>query len=247
MFAAGRSLFVMMALVMAQPALAQAPANAPAQPAPATSQQEPAASGPQYVVAYFETAPAAADATARVLRRFAAETHRAAGNQGILALHEARRPGRFVLVETWRDQAALEAGGKALEALSASLQTRLIAPFDIRPCVALDVAGAAPGSAAPAPRSLYVLTHVDVVPSFKDQTIDLVKQLAAAARQDPGNEVFDPVQQGNRPNHMFLVEGWRDRAAFDAYVATEPARTFRGKLLPMQGALYDERLYDAIR
>jgi len=85
------------------------------------------------------------------------------------------------------------------------------------------------------------------VPTFKDQAIALVKDLAAAGRKDPGVVLFDAVQQGNRPNHMFLVERWQARSAFDNYMASEPTRTFRAKLLPLQGALYDERLYEAIR
>ncbi|HTT79666.1 MAG TPA: antibiotic biosynthesis monooxygenase [Stellaceae bacterium] len=207
----------------------------------------PAPSGPTYIVAYFETAPAAAAGVARALHRFEAAARKEAGNAGVIALREARRPGRFAIVETWQDKAALDAGQKGIETLSASLQSRLIAPFDIRPCVALDVAGAAPDSATAARHTLYVLTHVDVVPTYKDEAIGLVKDLVAAGRKDHGNLIFDAVQQGNRPNHMFLVEAWEARGAFNEYVATEPARTFRGKLLPLQGALYDERLYEAIR
>jgi quinol monooxygenase YgiN len=245
---AGRSWLLMVALLMASPALAQAPAKAPTQPAPASPPQAaPAPSGPMYIVAYFETAPASASGAARALHRFEAATRNAEGNAGVLALRESRRPGRFAIVETWRDKGALEAGQKAIEALSASLETRLTAPFDIRPCVALDVAGAAPNGDAAERHTLYVLTHVDVIPTSKDQAIGLVKDLAAASRRDPGVTSFDAVQQGNRPNHMFLVEAWRDRGAFDAHVAAEATRTFRGKLLPLQGALYDERLYEAIR
>jgi quinol monooxygenase YgiN len=246
----GRSAFLIMALIMASPAAAQAPsANAPAPtPAPASpaAQPTPAPSGPMYAVAYFETAPAAANATVRALHRFVAATRKADGNEGILALHEARRPGRFALVEAWRDKAAFDADAKALDTLSASLQTELTAPFDIRPCVPLDVAAPAGGAEA-APGSLYVLTHVDVVPTFKDQTIALVKQLAADSRNEAGSLRFDALQQPNRPNHLFLVEGWRDRAASDAHLTAAPTRAFRSKLLPLQGALYDERLYEAIR
>jgi quinol monooxygenase YgiN len=46
---------------------------------------------------------------------------------------------------------------------------------------------------------------------------------------------------------MFLVEAWEARGAFNDHIATEAARSFREKLLPLQGALYDERLYEAIR
>ena len=229
-----RQFLLLLGLVMAAPAMAQAPSSGPA-PAPAPS-------GPVFVVSYFETAPGAAASASRVLHRFALDTRKADGNAGVLVLREARRPGRFALVEAWRDKAALDAGGKGIDALRDRLAAQLVAPFDTRPCVPLDVA-----AGSDAPHALYVLTHVDVVPTFKDQTIAAIKELAAAARKEKGNLRFDAVQQPSRPNHFFLIEGYRDRAAFDAHISTEATQAFRARLLPMQGALYDERLYEAVR
>lgn len=223
-----RLLLVMAMMLSAFPARAQAPAI------------EAAAT---YVVAYFESAPAAANAVAAGLRQFAAATRKEAGNQGFVALREAGRPGRFALVEAWRDKAALDAHGKAMDELRDRLRPQLTAPFDIRPCVPLDVAAPVGGATA----RVYVLTHVDVIPTFKDQTIGLVKELSADSRKEPGVVRFDVLQQGNRANHMFLVEAWRDRAALDAHAVAEPTREFRAKLLPFEGALYDERIYEPIR
>jgi quinol monooxygenase YgiN len=238
-----RSLLLLLGLVMATPALAQAPASgsAPAPVQPGTA----APAGPMYLISYFETAPAATASTGRILHRFALDTGKADGNQGVLVLREARRPGRFALFEGWRDKAALDAAGlKGIDALRDQLASQLIAPFDTRPCVPLDVMAR---EGAGAPRALYVLTHVDVIPTFKDQTIAAVKELAAASRKEQGNVWFVAVQQPNRPNHLFLIEAWSDRSAYDAHVTAEPTQAFRTKLLPMQGALYDERLYEAVR
>lgn len=237
-----RFFFLLLGLGLAAPAFAQPPASgpAPAPVQPATS----AASGPMYVISYFETAPAAAAGTARVLHGFAADTLRADGNQGILALREDGRPGRFALVEAWRDKAALDAGLKGIDGLRDHLAAQLIAPFDTRPCQPLDVAA---GGAPATPGAAYVLTHVDVVPTVKDQAIAAVKELAAASRNAPGTPRFDVVQQPNRLNHLFLIEAYRSRAALDAHLTAEPTQAFRARLLPMQGALYDERVYQAVR
>src|SRR5947208_16966003 len=92
----------------AGPAAAQAPANTPA----------PAAiSGPIHLISFFEVVPAAADKTAPLLRQYAAESRKADGNSGVLALRETTRPGRFALIEVWRDKPATEAHAGALAAL----------------------------------------------------------------------------------------------------------------------------------
>ena len=90
----------MMLAATSGPAGAQAPAPAPAAPPP---------SGPVYGITYFEVAPAAIVKTAALLRQFAAATKKQEGNAGFLALSEISRPGRFAVVEVWRDRAAAAA------------------------------------------------------------------------------------------------------------------------------------------
>lgn len=220
---------------LGSPVRAQAPMPAPG-PAPAST-------GPAYVVTFLETgAPAAAKAVAQ-LHKLAAASRGEDGNVGFVALRESGRPGRFALIEAWRDKAALSAHDAAAKAIDAKLQPLLVSPPDRRPCVGLDVA--APAAAAAA--SLYVLTHVDVIPPAKDEAIGLVKQLAADSRKDTGAGRFDVLQQASRANHLFLVEAWRDRTARDSHVMADHSRAYRAKLLPLQGALYDERVYEPVR
>lgn len=231
---AGRLLFILGVVLSVLPAHAQAPA-------------QPAAPGavPAYVVTFLETgAPLAAKAAA-ILRRLDAVSRKEAGNAGFIVLRERARPGRFAILETWRDAAALDAHETAAKAIADKLQPLLISPPDRRPCVGLDVA--APQAGGEGVGGIDVLTHVNVILPKKDEAIALVKQLAADSRKDTGAKRFDVLQQGNRANHMFLVEVWRDRTAHDAHVMADHTRAFRAKLLPMQGALYDERVYEPIR
>jgi quinol monooxygenase YgiN len=120
----------------------------------------------------------------------------------------------------------------------------MVGGFGARPHSGLSVA-APKGQVAPG--AIYVLTHVDVFPAHKDAAIELVKTQAEAARQDDGNLRYDVVQWDGHPNHFTLVEVWRDRKAFDAAVTTPHNKQFRDKLTPLEGALYDERLYQMIR
>jgi quinol monooxygenase YgiN len=219
------------------PAAAQAPA---ATPAPII--------GPIYLLTFFEVGPAAADKTAPVLAQYAAESRKADGNTGVLALRETGRPGRFALLEVWRDKPVVEAHAVALTALGEKLKADMAAPFDTRVNGGLDVAGPAIGAESGAGNdAVYVLTHVDVFPAGKDQTVEMLKQLAADSRKEAGSLRFDVLQQEGRLNHLPLVEIWRDSAAHNAHVMAEHTRAYRAKLVKLQGALYDERLYRALR
>ncbi len=51
------------------------------------------------------------------------------------------------------------------------------------------------------------------------------------------------MQQTNRPNHFTAFEVWRSREAFDAHGMSA---AMRDELSGMQGALYDERLYESL-
>jgi quinol monooxygenase YgiN len=214
--------------------------------ASASLRAEDAVNAPAYLVAYFEVAPTAATQTADLLHQYTVASGTEDGNTSIDAFEEIGRPNRFAIIETWRDKKAVEAHGSspATSNFRERLQQLLVSPLDVRPSGTLSVA--APKGPAGAD-AIFVLTHVDVVPAGKDQGIVLVKELAEAGRTDAANLRFDVLQQDSRPNHFTLVEAWRNRGAFDANVTAAHTKDFRQKLTPLSGALYDERLYQALR
>jgi quinol monooxygenase YgiN len=64
----------------------------------------------------------------------------------------------------------------------------------------------------------------------------------------PGNLRFDVLLRvPGAGNHFTIVEGWRDRRAFDASLTAASTRDFRQKLTPLEGALYDQRLYHTVQ
>ncbi|MGC1885651.1 MAG: antibiotic biosynthesis monooxygenase [Stellaceae bacterium] len=202
--------------------------------------------GPVYIVTYFDVAPTAAQQSAGIVRDFADASRKEDGNAGFEAFEEIGRPSRFATLEIWRDKKPADAhnAGTTAAAFRNKLQPLMIGGFGARPHGGLSVA--APKGQLPAD-ALYVLTHVDVFPTYKDQAIELVKAQAEAARKDDGNLRYDVVQWDGHPNHFTLVEVWRDRKAFDTSVTTPHNKEFRDKLTPLEGALYDERLYQAVR
>lgn len=213
----------------------------------AQTPRTPPATGPIYALVFFETEAGSHGRTAKVLRGYAAATRVADGNAAVLPLHEIGRPARFALVEVWRDKAAADAHAAALGSLRGALRPVLTAPFDIRANAGLEVPGGKLGENSEAGHPVYVLTHVDVFPQGKDETIGMLRELAAASRKEAGNLCFDLLQQDGHANHLPVIEEWRDVAAQNAHTEGAPARAFRTKLVTLQGALYDERLYQPIR
>lgn len=244
-----RFAFIVVTLMsaLAGPASAQAPDAAPKpEAAPDTAPSAapaPSPPGPVYTLAFFETAAGSHGRTAKLLRAYATATAKVEGNLGELPLQEVARPSRFALVEIWRDKAAADAHAGDFGTLRGDLRPVLTAPFDIRANAGLDVGGGAIGGDRGGGNAVYVLTHVDVFPAGKDQTIEMLKQLAAASRKEGGNLRFDVLQQNGRLNHLPLIEAWHDAAAQGAHATAEHTRAFRTKLVTLQGALYDERLY----
>jgi quinol monooxygenase YgiN len=216
---------------------------------PAVAQQQPAAAAPAgsvYVVTYLEVGAAAAPKAAAILRKLSAAARKEDGNIGFIALRERDRPGRFAIVEGWKDKAALDKHAAAAKPAFDQLQPIEAAPPDARLCNELAMGPAGAGDPA-GKGTLYVVTHVDVPPPSKEEAIGLVKKLAEDSRKDDGNLRFDIVQQTSRPNHMEMIEAWRDRMAHNAHVMADHTRAIRTKLTPLHGALYDDRLYEPVR
>ena len=207
---------------------------------------EDTVSGPVYIVTYFDVAPTGAQQSAAIAREFADASRKEDGNAGFEVFDEISRPSRFAILEVWRDKKASDAhnAGPAATAFRDKLQPLMVGGFGVRPHGGLSVA--APKGQVSA-ETIYVLTHVDVFPVHKDQAVELVKAQADAARKDDGNLRYDVVQWDGHPNHFTLVEAWRDRKAFDASVTAPHNKDFRDKLTPLEGALYDERLYQPVR
>jgi quinol monooxygenase YgiN len=199
-----------------------------------------------YVVTYLDVAPPEAAQTAALARQYAQASRKEAGNAAFDVFEEMGRPNRFAILEAWRDKAAYDAHGAAASKTGFldKLQPLLIGGTGVRIFGPLSVA--AP-TGEPGSEAVYVLTHVDVFPAGKDQAVELVKALADAARKDPGNLWFDVLQQDGRPNHFTLFEGWRDQKAFEGSIMAAHTKEFRQKLDPLEGALYDERLYEVVR
>jgi quinol monooxygenase YgiN len=198
-----------------------------------------------YLATYVEVMPNAVAPGTALLMQYRDASSKEDGNLRIKALAEIERPNRFVVVEAWRDKAALEAHGQsaATSKFRDKLKPIVDAPYDERINNALYVAQGKNESQSGA---IYVLTHVDVIPAGKDDCMAALKAMSVDTASDTGNISYEVLQQANRGNHFTVIEAWTDRKALDAHAMAAHTRTFRDKLAPIAGALYDERIYKAL-
>jgi quinol monooxygenase YgiN len=208
----------------------------------------PAARPPEspYAVTYIEVEPAQADASRRLLARYQ-EALKDKGALEFAVFEQMGRPNHFAIVERWPSAKAREdnAASAPGQAFRSALTPLLIAPYDERPHFALG-----PPSSGTTPATLagvFVITHVDIVPPKRDDGVAAVRTLAERSAGKAGNVRFDALVQASRLNHLTLVEAWTDAPAREAHSAANSTKSFRSRLGPMSGALYDERLYALLK
>jgi quinol monooxygenase YgiN len=208
------------------------------------AQAEAAGTGPIHVATYVEAGTGSVKEGIALLKQYGDSTRMEAGNMRTGIGQEIGRANRFVVLESWKDQAAFDAHGKSASTIAFRDKFKPIqnAPYDERLHSGMAVAD----STANAKGAVYVVSHVDVPPPRKDEVIAALNPLAEHSRKGAGNLGFDVWQQTSRPNHFTVVEAWKDQKAYDARGSAPPQRTFRDKLGPMLGALYDERLFHTI-
>jgi quinol monooxygenase YgiN len=198
-----------------------------------------------YLATYVEVMPNAAAPGIALLKQYRDASLKEDGNLRAEALAEIERPNRFVVVEAWRDKAALDAHGQSAATLKFRDKLKPIAdaPYDERLNTALYVTQ---GKSESQSGALYVVTHVDVIPAGKDDCMAALKAMSVDTANDPGNISYEVLQQSNRPNHFTVIEAWTNRKALDGHAMAAHTRAFREKLSPIAGALYDERIYKAL-
>ena len=203
------------------------------------------ASSAFYGVSYIEVQPSAREAVRGLLRNLRTESAKAGGHQSVEVFQRIDRNHHFAIVEIWSDESAYKANATSAhgKAFRDRLKPLLIAGLDERLHVGFEVVTNRPNAA---PGAIYGITHVDFIPPRKDDGLAAIKQVVGPSRADAGNVRYDVFQQSNRPNHLTVVEAWRDMAALEAHEIASHFVAFRDVTLPMSGALFDQRLYRLI-
>jgi quinol monooxygenase YgiN len=205
--------------------------------APAVGAQEAA---PVFAVTYIEVVPSATEHAIDLLREQARASRSERGNVRFQILQRSGRPNHFAMLDAWDSQEARDRNSAATHtrAFRDALEPLLYAPYDERPSTPVMGTAGAGGEG-----EVYVITHVDIIPTAVDEGRALVQSLVDASRGEPGAVDIGVLEQNSRRNHLTLFEIWSSAEHRIAHTATAHARHFRGEMLSRSGSLYDERLY----
>ena len=204
----------------------------------------PPAPVPTARVVYIEVAPSEVGRTTGVLKTYRQAAQKAPGIARVAVLQQIGRPNLFAIEERWTDAPSLQTHLSSPDnrKLRDDLQSALVSPLDERLLASVTVqAVTRPASE----QSIYVLTHADAA-ARREEIPGMLQEVAAGARRESGNIVFDATVQPNRTNHFTVIEVWADQKAFEAHMTAEHTRKFRTAFGQVSGALYDERIYKTI-
>ena len=195
-----------------------------------------------YSVSYIEVNPSSNSMALTALRRYRDVSHKHADHIVTELFEQANRDGHFVILETWKTQAAFDANGDVRKQLLESIQPMRLSDWDTRPYKTLSVR---PGASEAGTKAVVVITHVDVSPD--PAVAPLLKALAEASRGEEGNVRFDVLLHTMRANHLQIIETWQNQKALDAHAAAAHTKKYRDDLQRFLGSPLDERLFKSIR
>lgn len=210
----------------------------------AAQSQAPVAAEPTvYAVTYVDVMPSGAKAMAAAFTQYRDGSRKESGFVGFELLEQIGRPGRYVVLETWKDQQAFDAHTNAahVKTYRDALESIRVSGYDQRPYKVLTAAQAA---AARGGAAVHVVSHVDFAGAGATAAApDLMRGIAAASRKEAGNVRFDVLQHAMRANHFTVVETWQNQAAADAHAAAAHTKQYRDALTPITGSPLDENIY----
>lgn len=195
---------------------------------------------PAFAVTYIEVVPSATEQAIGLLRAQAQASRGESGNSRYQILQRTGRPNHFAIIDAWDTQQARDASVAAAHTRTfrSQLEPLLYSPYDERPSTPIMGTASSGGQG-----EVYVITHVDIIPTALEEGTALVDALVRASRQELGAVEIGVIAQNSRRNHLTLFEVWSSADHRIAHASTQHTRDFRSGLLTRSGSLYDERLY----
>jgi quinol monooxygenase YgiN len=102
--------------------------------------------------------------------------------------------------------------------------------------------GAQAASAQTAAESVYAVTYLEVGTDAVPQGIELIRKFRDATRRDAANLELTILQETSRPNRFVIMEGWKDKAAFDAHDKGVATSEFQAALKPIRNSPPDRHM-----
>jgi len=199
-----------------------------------------------YSIGYLEVKPTSRGPAIAALKDYRSASRTDEGYLSLELFEQVERAGHFAVIETWRDQTALDMHRAAAHTsrLHETLRPIRLAEYDERPYKQLSTR---PAVTSPVARqAIYVITHVDTTPGPQFDAPGLLKRQADESRRDGENLRFDVLQHTMRANHFTVIEMWRDANALGRHVEAAHTIEYRKGLQPMAGSPLDERVYKVL-
>ncbi len=198
-----------------------------------------------YTVTYVEVAPSASGTMASAFKQYRDASRREDGYVRFDLREQVGRLGLFSVVESWRDQKAIDAHAGAVHTrrYQDTIRPIRVAGYDERPYKAFTVA---PPRDSPG-QAVHVVAHVDIAgAAAQAEAPGMLRRLAETSRAEPGCLRFDVLQHMMRANHYTVIEVWLDQKSIDAHRVAAHTKEYRDALQPMSGSPLDERWYKGV-
>lgn len=131
----------------------------------------------------------------------------------------ATRPGRFIIYETWKDQASLDDHSASEHFTKLVPQIQAIAPLDVQ---RFEKIADAPTEG----KQIRINCMYTAKEGEEDSLLATAKELVAATQSDEGMIEYDIYTSVTRPNHFMIFETWTDQPSLDAHAAAPHFATY---------------------
>jgi len=91
----------------------------------------------------------------------------------------------------------------------------------------------------------YVVTYIDIQPSFMAQAIAELKRYSDASSAEQGNASIRLLQETSRQNRFVVVEVWTDESSFQRHETATHTAQFRSTLSSIHNSPFDQRVHHA--
>jgi quinol monooxygenase YgiN len=108
--------------------------------------------------------------------------------------------------------------------------------------IAAAITTIAPGARAQSAEPVFAVIYLDVAAGQVPQGVELIRRYRDLSLGEDANLEFTILQETGRPNRFVIMEGWRDRAAFEAHDKGAAKADFENALKPMRNSPPDRHM-----
>jgi quinol monooxygenase YgiN len=90
---------------------------------------------------------------------------------------------------------------------------------------------------------VFVITHIDIIPTNMEAGRELLLRYAAEVRDEPGLTRFELLSQLRRPNHFETLAVWESETHYVESLGAPVTLAYRERLHPLLGSPFDDRMH----